>query len=54
MNPKTKTTIRIISILMALIIVFMYFGFLPFIDVIDEFWVMTVAYVLLLTTLKEG
>jgi len=52
MNDKQKTTVRIISVLLALVIVFMYFGFLPFIDVIDEFWVMTVAYVMLLATLK--
>jgi len=52
MNDKQKYTIRVISVLIALVIMFMYFGFLPFIDVIDEFWVMAVAYVMLLATLK--
>ena len=52
MSPKTKSTIRMISVLAVLIIVAMYFGFLPFIDVIDEFWVMVAAYGLLLYTLK--
>jgi hypothetical protein len=52
MNDKQKYSIRVISVLIALVIMFMYFGFLPFIDVIDEFWVMTVAYVMLLATLK--
>ena len=52
MNQKTKMNLRIISVVLALIVVFMYFGILPFIDVVDEFWTITVAYVLLLVTLK--
>jgi len=52
MNSKTRSTFRMISILIALIVLFMYFGLIPFIDVIDEFWTMTIAYVLLLVTIK--
>lgn len=52
MTPKLKSTLRMISVLVVLCIVAMYFGFLPFIDVIDEFWVMVAAYGLLLFTLK--
>jgi hypothetical protein len=44
--------LRIASVLIALVVMFMYFGILPFIDVIDEFWTISVAYVLLLVTLK--
>ncbi|MEQ9229838.1 MAG: hypothetical protein RIF46_04090 [Cyclobacteriaceae bacterium] len=52
MSDKLKSTLRIISVLMALIVVAMYFGFLPFIDVVDEFYVMVIAYALLLATIK--
>lgn len=52
MSQKTKSTLRLISILIVLLIVAMYFGLLPFIDVVDEFMMMIVAYALLLVTLK--
>ena len=41
MNQKTKMNLRIISVVIALVVVFMYFGILPFIDVVDEFWTMS-------------
>ena len=52
MSPKQKSTLRTISVLIVLIIIAMYFGFLPFIDVIDEFWVMVIAYALMVINLK--
>ena len=52
MNNKTRASLRTVSIIIVLIIVAMYFGFLPFIDVIDEFWVMVLAYALMAVTLK--
>lgn len=52
MSEKTRNTFRLISVLLVIIVIAMYFGLLPFIDIIDEFWVMVGAYGLLLYTLR--
>ena len=52
MSDKLKSSLRIISVIIAVAVLAMYFGLLPFIDIVDEFYVMVVAYGLLLYTLK--
>ena len=52
MNPKTIKYLRTISYILALVVVLMYSEILPGAEIVEEFWTITVAYVLLLVTLK--
>jgi len=52
MKKNTKTTIRIVSILLTLLLVLMEFGMIP--NIFNyHFWVLIIAYALLVFTLKN-
>ncbi len=52
MSSKTKNTIRLISVLLVLVLVFMKIGMFPIADIYEKFWAMILAYALILITLK--
>jgi hypothetical protein len=52
MSSKTKNTLRLISVVLVLLLVFMKIGMFPIADIYEKFWAMVLAYALMLITLK--
>ncbi|MFK7952067.1 MAG: hypothetical protein AB8B73_04420 [Ekhidna sp.] len=52
MNKSTKNTLRIVSIILAILVILMDLGILP--NIVNyHFWVMVIAYFMLVLTIKR-